>query len=107
MIHFEDTQLRVGIAMGESIEARTKKNVLSNALHDRAGDRVFGIAAAGDEERAKADGEGTVGTRWSAAQFFRVGVAEDRDSNRVVENKRPRVVKLVRGAAQGYAECGS
>ncbi len=70
-------------------------------------ERVFGVAAASDEEGAKGDGEGLMEFGGGAVDFGEVFTAEDGDGYRVVKDKRLRVVKLVRGATQGYAEGGS
>jgi len=40
-------------------------------------------------------------------EFREVFLAEDRDGDGVGEDKRLRVVELVRCATQSYAECGS
>src|SRR5207244_1294216 len=95
------------IAVGEGVEARTEENILRDALGDGPGERVFRVAAARDEERAKGDGERAVRTGGSTAKLFVKGGTEDRNGDGVVEDERPCVVKLVRSAAQGYAEGGS
>ena len=43
--------------MGEGVKARAKQDVLGNSALDGLGEQIFGIAAAGDQERAEADGE--------------------------------------------------
>jgi hypothetical protein len=107
VIHLEDTQLLVRVTMGKGVEACTKKNVLRNALRDGAGERVFGVAAAGDKERTKANREGAVGTHGSATKFFGVGLAKNGYGNGVVEDERSRVIELVRGATQGHTKSSS
>ena len=107
MINLEDAKVRVRVAVSEGVETCTEKNILRDALRDRSGKIVFGIAAAGDEEGPKANGKGTVGTRGSAMKLFSVGVAEDWDSYRILEDKRLGVVELVCGATQSHAECSS
>jgi hypothetical protein len=93
--------------VGEGVEACSEKDVLCDALGNGAGERVFGVAAAGDEERAKGNRERTVRTRGRAAKLFTISIAENGDGDRVVEDEGRSIVELVRGAAQGHAKCGS
>jgi hypothetical protein len=53
MIDLEDAKVRVGIAVCEGVEARTKENVLRDAPRDGSSKVVFGVAAAGDEKGAE------------------------------------------------------
>ena len=71
---------------------------MGNALGDSAGEGVFGVAAACDEEGAKGDGERTVRTSGRAAKLFGIGGAENGDSDGIVEDEWRRIVELVRRA---------
>src|SRR5215471_7237275 len=94
-------------AVSEGVEASTEENILTDSIGDGLCERVFRVSTARHEERAKCNGEGAVGTRRSAAKLFVKRRAKDGNGDGVVENKRLRVVKLVRCATQGHAECGS
>jgi hypothetical protein len=107
MVDLEDPELRVRVAVSERVEACSEEDVLRNTLGNGAGERVFGVAAAGNEEGAKGDGERTVRTGGRAAKLFGVSSAEYRDGDGVVEDERSRVVELVRGTTQGHAKCSS
>jgi hypothetical protein len=96
--------MRIRVAVGEGVESSTEEHVLRNALCNGAGEIVFGVSAARNQESAKGDGKGTVRTRRSAAQLVGVGDAKDRNGDGIFENKRLRIVKLMCGAAQGYAK---
>jgi hypothetical protein len=107
VVDLEDAKVGVRVAVSEGVEAGSEKNILRNALFDGARESVFGVAAAGDEEGAKADGERTVRTGGRAAKLFCIGASEDRNSDGIVENERRRIVELMRRATQSYAECCS
>ena len=95
------------IAMRECVEASAEKNVLRDAISDGVGERVFGVAAARDEEGAECDGEGLVQLGCGLVNLGEIFRAEDGDGDGVVEDEGLRVVKLMRGAAHGYAESGA
>ena len=95
------------VAVSEGVEACAEKNILRCALFAGASEIVFGVAAARDEEGAKADGEWSIRTRGRAVKLFGIGVSENRNSDGIVENEWRRIVELVRGATQGDAECSS
>ena len=85
MVDFEHTQAGMGIAIGEGIESGAEDNVLTHTVCDRAGEFVFGIAAARRHERAESAGEGVV--------LFGIGTkivcglrTDDPQGERVVEN---------------------
>ena len=67
---------------------------------------VFRVAAAGDDESAERDREGPVQTKRRSPQFLGIGRAKNGNSDGIGKDDR-RVVKLMRGAAQGHAERGS
>ena len=87
VVDLEDAKLRVRVAVGEGVEACSEENVLCDALSDGVRERVFGVAAAGDEEGAEGDGERTVGTGGCAAKLFTIRFAKDGNGDWVVENK--------------------
>jgi hypothetical protein len=110
MIDLEDAERRVGIAVGEGVEAGAEQDVLVDSAGDGLGEKVFGVAAAGDEEGAQADGERARLAVWIAARgaLDLGGVrAEDGDGDGVVEHQRLGVVELVGGAAHGDTERGA
>ncbi len=94
------------IAVSECVEARTEEDILCDTVVNGADKRIFGVAAACDEEGAETYRERTVRTRWSAAQLFCVGIAEDGNGDGVVEDERWRIVELVSGSTQGHAKSG-
>jgi hypothetical protein len=95
--------------VGEGVEAGAEQDVLGDAALDGLGEQVFGIAAAGDQEGAQADGEWArlVG-RIAAGGAFNLGSvgAEDSDGDGIVEDQGRSVVELVGGAAHGDTESG-
>jgi len=95
VVDLEDPKMRVRVAVGEGVEACTEQDVLNDALGYGLGKVVFGVAAAGDEKGAECHGKRPVGTRGCAMKFLSVGVAEDGDRDRVIEDKRLGVVELV------------
>jgi hypothetical protein len=107
MVDLEDVEAGVGVAVGEGVEACTEEDVLGDSVGDGLGERVFGVAAAGDHEGAEGDGVGTlfeVGVAAGCAvELFGVG-AEDGDGDGVSEDEGMGVEELVRGSAQGHAE---
>ena len=107
VVDLEDAKVWVRVAVSEGVEAGTEKDILRGALFDGESESVFGVAAAGDEEGAKADGERTVRTGGRAAKLFCIGVSENRNSDGIVENEWRRIVELVGRATQSYAECCS
>ena len=78
-----------------------------DAIGDGVGERVFGVAAPRDKKGAECDGEGFVQLRCGPMDFGKIFRAKDGDGDGVVEDERLRIVKLMRGAAHGYAECGA
>jgi hypothetical protein len=106
MIDFKDAQLRVGVSIGKGIEARAQQYILAKARGERAAEMIFRVAATGDYERAEREREGPVQVNGSSAQFTGIGRAKNWNGDRIGEDDR-RVVKLMRGAAEGNAECGS
>ena len=110
VVDLEDAQVRVGVAVGEGVEAGAEQDVLGDAARDGLGEQVFGVTAAGDEEGAQADGEGARLVRGIAAgsAFDLGGVrAEDGDGDGVVEDEGRGVVELVGGAAHGDTQGGA
>jgi hypothetical protein len=107
VVDLEDSEMWVRVSVREGIEACSEEDVLGDSVCDGVGERVFGVAAASDEEGAEGDGEGFMEFGGGTVYFGEVFTAEDGDGNRVVKDKRLRVVKLVRRAAQGHAESGS
>ena len=89
------------IAVGESIESGAQDNVLSDAMCDRAGEFVFGVAAARCHESTKGAGKRVVLFGVGSKLLRRFG-ADNQQSQRIVKN--PGLVKkLVRGPANGDA----
>ena len=105
VVDLEDTQVGVGIAVGEGVEAGAEQDVLGDSARYGAGEEVFGVAAAGDKKRPQGDGEWP-GCARCAAKFLAIGVAENWNSDGILEDERL-VVELVRGAAQGDTEGGA
>ena len=101
-VDFKDAELGEGVAAGEGIEARAEDHVLAQAGGDGLGEMVFGVAAAGGHEAAEVAGHG-VG---SAFEIALIAGADEADGDGIVEDGRM-VHELVRGAADGDAECGA
>lgn len=96
--------------MREGVEACAEQDVLGDSAGNGLGEKVFGVAAAGNEEGAEADGVGArfVGGIAAGGAVDLGGIrAEDRDGDGVVENERRSVVKLVRSAAHGNTQGGA
>ncbi len=114
VIHLEDAEVRVVVAVGKGVEARAEEDVLGDGLirfaHDCLGEEVFGVAAAGDQKGAEGDGEGAGFKGWiesgSAGKFFRMS-AEDGDGDGVFEDEGACIVELVGGSAKGHAKSGA
>ena len=104
MIDLEDAKVRVGIAIGKGVETGSKENVLGNAVGDGAGERIFGIAASGDEKSAKRNRERLLQFGGGLVEFGKVLLTEDGDGDGIVENEWRRVIELVRGAAQSHTK---
>ena len=107
VVDFEDAKVRVRVAVGEGVEACTEEDVLGDSVCDSVGERVFGVAAARDEEGAEGDGEGLVESGGGAVDFGEVFAAEDGDGDRIVKDEWLRVVELMRRATQSDPKCGS
>jgi hypothetical protein len=107
MVDLEDTNVWIRIAVSEGVQTGAEENVLSDSSSDGVGEVVFGVAAAGDKKRTQTDGERAIGTCGSAAKLLGVGGTENRNSDWIIKYERLRVVKLVRGATQRYAESRS
>jgi hypothetical protein len=107
VVDLEDAKARIRVAVSEGVEACTEKNILRDFLRNGSGKIIFGVAAAGDEEGTECHGKRPVGTGRSAMKLVGVSSAEHRNGDRVVEDERSRVVELVRGTTQSYAECSS
>jgi hypothetical protein len=93
--------------MCKSIQARAKQDILRNASGNSVRKIVFSVATTSDQKGAKSDREGAVGTRRRTAKILRIRGAQDRNGDRVVENQRLRIVKLMRGSAESNAEGSS
>jgi hypothetical protein len=107
VIDLKDAEIRVGVAVGEAVEACSKENVLRDAFVDGLGESVFGVATAGDEESAECGGEGLLQFGGGLIELGQKLLAEDGDGDGVVKDERLGIIELVRGAAQSYSEGGS
>jgi hypothetical protein len=107
VVHLEDAKLRIRVPMSEGIEACAEKNILRNTPGNGAGKRVFGVATACHDEGAKGNGVGTVRPGGRATELLGIRGPENGDSDGIVEDQRPCIVELVRGATQGHAKCSS
>src|SRR5277367_3082617 len=93
--------------MCKSIQACAKQHILRNATGNSVCKIVFSVATTSDQKSAKSDGEGAVGTRRRTAKILRIRGAQDRNGDRVVEDQRLRIVKLMRGSAESNPEGSS
>jgi hypothetical protein len=107
VVDFEDVQAGVGIAVGEGVEASSEQDILRDTVGYGLREIVFGVAAARNEESAKRHGKRLVQFGSGAVNFGKIYLAENGNGDRVIEDERRRVIELVRGSAQGYAECSS
>jgi hypothetical protein len=107
VVDFEDAKVRVRVAVAKGVEACSEEDVLGDSVCDGVGERVFGVAAASDEEGAEGDGEGLVEFGGGAVDLGKVFPAEDGDGDGIVKDEWLRVVELVRRATQSDPKCGS
>jgi hypothetical protein len=107
VVDFEDAKVRVGVAVGEGIETCTEEDVLSDSVCNGVGERVFGVAAASDEEGAEGDGEGLLQFGGGLVEFGEILLAEDGDGDRIIKDEWLRIVELVCRATQSDPKCGS
>ena len=107
VVDLKGTEARIGIAVGEGVEAGAEKNVLGGAGGDGCGKHVLGEAATGDDPGAKSYGVNAIGVCRSAAELLGVACAEDGDGKRVREDERVTIDALVCGAAESDAKCSA
>jgi hypothetical protein len=107
MIDLKHMQLGVRISMRKGIQSRAQQNVLRNAIGNSVRKVVLRVAAARNQKGAKPDRERPVRTHGRTSKFFGITRTEDRNRNRILKHKGPRIVELVRSAAQGNAERSS
>jgi hypothetical protein len=102
MIDFEHSQAWVRVAVGVGIESSAENNVLADSPRYCVGEQVFGVTAAGHEERPEGDRMRSRLIRriaaGSAVEFLRVRT-KNSDRQRVLKDERTDVEELVRGTA--------
>ncbi len=107
MVDFEDPKSRIRVTVGKRIEPCAKKNVLTNTFGDGDSERVLRVSASRNQKGAESNREGTVRPRGCAAELICIRIAQDRHSDRIIQYERLRIVELMCGASQSYAEGGA
>lgn len=110
MIDLEDAEVGIWVTVREGVEAGAEQNVLGHSTQDSLGEKVFGVAAARDEEGAQPDREWAafqVGIKaWCAVELRGVR-AEDWDRYWIVQDQRGGIVTLMGGTTEGDTEGGA
>ena len=111
VVDLKDAKLRIRIAVREGVQPCAEQHVLRDVMGDSNGKAILGIAAARHQKSSQPNRGRAIGSKGAAlrssAQLLSILPAKQRHGDRILEHQRRRIVDLVRGAPQGYAESSS